>query len=73
MAGYDCVERAIAHGDDPSNNGNGYALRVTLNSGVQFEGPVGDLISETETLKLQILSLDIFINCAEVAAAEVVW
>lgn len=73
MAGFDCVERAIAHGDDPSNNGNGYALRVTLKSGVQFEGPVADLIIETETVKLQVLSLDIFINCTEVAAAEVVW
>jgi hypothetical protein len=73
MAGYDCVERAIAHGDDPSNNGNGYALRVTLKSGVQFEGPVADLISATETVKLQVLSLDIFINCIEVAAAEVIW
>ena len=80
MAGYDCVERAIAHADDPSNHGNGYELLVTLKSGAQIQGAVADVILVSETLKLQrrpnggFGSLqDVFIDCTEVAAAEIIW
>src|ERR1700733_6902637 len=81
MAGFNCVERAIAHGDDPSNHGNGYELRITLNSGVQIEGAVADLISNTEAVKLQRSSGKRFLERSSMysetsrkwPAAELIW